>query len=100
MPVSVTENAMTVFAAFSISCSGFQPPVATLAWNETLPRSVNLNAFDSRFLSTCCSRLVSVWIAGGSAVSSADLELQALEVGHLPEGALHELADLVERHAS
>ena len=41
------------------------------ALSETEPRSVNLKALESRFLSTCCSRLVSVWIAGGSAGSSS-----------------------------
>ena len=29
MPVSVTEKATTALAALSISCSGFQPPVAS-----------------------------------------------------------------------
>ena len=34
--------------------------VATLSDSVTRPFSVNLNAFDSRFLRTCCSRFGSV----------------------------------------
>ncbi len=65
MPVSDTENAITVLAALSSSCSGFQPSVATSIRRVTRPRSVNLNALESRFLSTCCRRRPSVWIAAG-----------------------------------
>ena len=71
MPVSRTEKATTAPAAFRISCSGFHPPVASEALSETEPRSVNLKALERRFLSTCCSRLVSVWSAGGSAGSTS-----------------------------
>ena len=39
----------------------------------TPPRSVNLNAFDSRFLSTCCSRLESVMMVRPSAGSRSTL---------------------------
>ena len=40
--------------------SGLQPPTAADTFRRTPPCAVNLKAFDSRFLSTCCSRLESV----------------------------------------
>src|SRR5206468_7770479 len=40
--------------------SAVQPEVTRLIVSETWPWLVNLNAFDSRFLSTCCSLVVSV----------------------------------------
>jgi hypothetical protein len=49
MPVSCTENAMTVSARFRVSMSRFQPSVTGFMLSVTRPRSVNLNAFDSRF---------------------------------------------------
>ena len=47
--------------------------VATLTESRTLPCSVNLNAFESRFFSTCCKRFESVTrlrVSAGSVVTS------------------------------
>ena len=98
MPVSLTENATTALAALSSSCSGFQPPLASVARSETEPRSVNLKALESRFLSTCCSRLVSVWIAGGSAGSTSTSNSRPLRSATWRKVLLHEPPDLAERH--
>ncbi len=51
---------MTEAAAPRIWCFGVQPLVAFETVSRTPPCSVNLNAFESRFLSTCCRRLESV----------------------------------------
>ena len=49
---------------------------------------MNFSAFESRFLSTCCRRLASVWmVSDGSCASTSMRELEALAVGHVPEGA-------------
>ena len=60
MPVSVTSNATTVGAFFSTGCPPVQPPGTVEIPSRTPPCSVNLKAFDSRFFSTCCRRLLSV----------------------------------------
>jgi hypothetical protein len=60
MPVSETSNATTAGACLSTGCSGLQPLWTDETLRRTPPCAVNLNAFDSRFLSTCCSRLESV----------------------------------------
>ena len=44
----------------STGCSALQPPSAADTLRRTPPSAVNLNAFDSRFFSTCCRRLESV----------------------------------------
>ena len=62
MPVSVTENAIDVFARLSTGWPALQPAVARFMRSFTEPRSVNFSAFESRFFSTCCSRLASVWM--------------------------------------
>ena len=58
-----------------------QPSVATLTAMLTLPRSVNLNAFESRFLSTCCSRAESVCIDRGKSGSSSTANARRLGSG-------------------
>src|SRR5947208_16816760 len=63
MPVSLTENSTTEGASLRIGCSGLQPTVATPTCRRTPPRSVNLNALESRFFNTCSRRLQSVVIA-------------------------------------
>ena len=63
IPVSVTENAITLFALFNTGCVPLQPVVTRLRRSRTRPCSVNFKAFDRRFLSTCCSRLASVRMA-------------------------------------
>ncbi len=60
MPVSETSKATTVGAWRKVGCSGLHPPVAAEMLRRTPPWAVNLKAFDSRFLSTCCRRLESV----------------------------------------
>src|SRR5947209_5195960 len=60
MLVSETSKATTASAFFSTGCSGLQPLMAEWMLSLTPPCAVNLNAFDSRFLSTCCSRFESV----------------------------------------
>ena len=62
MPVSVTENAITDRARFKVSIAGPQPPAAASTRSDTPPLSVNLNAFESRFLMICWSRFESVKI--------------------------------------
>ena len=60
MPVSETSNATTAEAWLSTGWAALQPPNAADTLSRTPPCAVNLNAFDSRFLSTCCRRLESV----------------------------------------
>ena len=61
MPVSVTANAITVSALVERSRFANRLPFsAARIVSVTPPCSVNLNAFESRFLSTCCSRWPSV----------------------------------------
>ena len=64
--------------------------------SDTLPRSVNLSALESRFFSTCCSRLMSVVIGARNVGTDFDRELQVLAVGHVPEVALDVVAQLGE----
>ena len=59
-PVSDTSKAMTPGDWLSTGCSELQPPTAAVAVSRTPPCSVNLNALDSRFLSTCWRRFESV----------------------------------------
>ena len=74
MPVSDTSNATTVGAWLSTGCSDDQPPVTAEMLSRTPPCSVNLNALDSRFFSTCCNRLLSVVMlrSAGSTCTSND----------------------------
>ncbi len=55
---------------------------------STLPSSVNLKAFESRFFSICCKRFASVWMAGGSPGAELDREVQPLVLRHLAEAPL------------
>jgi hypothetical protein len=64
----------------------------------TLPFSVNLKAFESRFLSTCCSRRASVRMAAGSSADWSISKVEALGHRHLAEGALDEAAHVGELH--
>ena len=64
-PVSTTEKPITRSAFESTSPANCRPS----AWptrRTTPPSSVNLNAFESRFFSTCCSRCSSVTIVGSA----------------------------------
>ena len=61
MPVSETSNATTrrrLAEHRMLGAPAADAPATTLS--RTPPCAVNLKAFDSRFLSTCCSRLESV----------------------------------------
>ncbi len=69
MPVSWTEKASTVFARLSVSLSELHPSITGVIERETLPFSVNLKAFESRFLRICWSRLASVWIVFGRSIA-------------------------------
>ena len=60
MPVSDTSKATTAGEWLRTGCSALQPPSAAETLSRTPPSAVNLKAFDSRFFSTCCSRLESV----------------------------------------
>ena len=70
-PVSRTENASTASACSRCGWSAVQPEVTRLMVSDTWPWLVNLNAFDSRFLSTCCRRVVSVITAVGRLSASS-----------------------------
>ena len=64
---------------------------------STRPLSVNLKAFDSRFLSTCCSRFASVEMARGQLVVDRDVQDEALRLRHRAEGPIDVLAQVGER---
>ena len=53
-------------------CGGCRASLTREMRTPTTPRSVNLKAFDKRFLMTCCRRLMSVYITGGRLLSSAN----------------------------
>src|SRR5262245_21407004 len=71
IPESVTEKASTLPAVLKRSLDCDQPEVAREILNLTEPLSVNLNAFDSRFLMICCSRLSSVYMPRGKLGSNS-----------------------------
>ena len=73
MPVSATSKATTLCAWLRMGWLAVQPAGAAKTLSCTPPRSVNLNAFDSRFLSTCWSRLESVMRVRPSAGSRSTL---------------------------
>jgi hypothetical protein len=81
MPVSLTDIAITPRALFRLSLSGDQPSVTGRTSIDTRPRSVNLNALDSRFFRICWSRLASVCIErptfGATSTSNASRLLSA-----------------------
>ena len=86
MPVSVTEKAIDGRrAASGIGCRRSSPASRLRTAGATPPCSVNLNAFDSRFLSTCCRRLESVTRlrAGCGSISTSNARLAVL--GHVAE---------------
>jgi hypothetical protein len=60
IPVSLTANAITVSAWSRIRLANRFPFSALRIVSVTPPCSVNLNAFESRFLITCCTRWPSV----------------------------------------
>ena len=64
MPVSMTEKATTRSAWARMSPAKRMPCSAWPTWSVTEPSSVNLTAFESRFLRICWSRCGSVWIRG------------------------------------
>ena len=64
-PVSSTTNSITASARERLSLANCRPSASPIR-SLTLPTSVNLHAFESRFLSTCCSRCSSVSIVGGT----------------------------------
>ena len=66
-----------------------------------MPRSVNFSAFDSRFLSTCCSRLASVCMTSfTSELSQLDAEVEILALRHMPERLLAVILQFHEPHAA
>ena len=56
---------MTASARESASLANCRPSASSIL-SMTLPSSVNLNAFERRFLITCCRRCSSVSIVGGT----------------------------------
>ena len=101
MPVSVTENAITLLARFSTGCVGLQPVVAARCCSFTEPCSVNFSAFESRFFSTCCSRFTSVRMTSEDKLGiDFDREADALAFRHVPERAHAVVFHLREAHAA
>ena len=64
-PVSSTTNSSTDSARESASLANCRPSASAIR-SFTSPASVNLKAFESRFLTTCWSRCSSVSIVGGT----------------------------------
>ena len=87
MPVSVTSKATTAGAWLRIGCSALQPPTAADTVSLTPPSAVNLNAFDSRFFSTCCRRFEVGDHAAGEIVIDLDAERKLAVFGFVPERA-------------
>ena len=81
MPLSETANEMTDPALPRIGWPLDHPLFAVEMDNRTPPCSVNLKAFDNRFLRTCCKRFESVTrlrpILGSGSTSKASLRLSA-----------------------
>ena len=72
-------EAITDWARPSTAWFALQPEEAFSMRRHTDPRSVNLSAFESRFLSTCCRRLASVTIVSvGRSSSSSTKERDRL----------------------
>ncbi len=76
MPVSRTAKPITCSAVRSFSLRK-RTPSAGVIRSSISPSGVNLNAFESRFLSTCWSRFGSVWIASGSPSSRLMVKARA-----------------------
>ena len=70
MPVSATWNMTTPSAFRSVGSPKRVSLGAGAIVSVTEPDSVNLNAFESRFLITCCSRCSSVTTVAGSSSST------------------------------
>ena len=98
MPVSVTSNATTAGAWLSTGCSALQPPTAAETLRRTPPCAVNLNAFDSRFLSTCCRRLVSVVMRAPEIGIDVNLERQLARFRLVAERPRHHVEQVGEEH--
>ena len=64
-PVSITEKETTASARDSASLANCRPSASSTR-SATLPASVNLNAFESRFFRICCRRCSSVSSVGGT----------------------------------
>ena len=79
IPVSLTENTTTLGARLSTSLVGSQPSVARPARNVTLPRSVNLKAFESRFRRICWRRFESVCSVSGVRASTSTRKPRPLD---------------------
>src|SRR5436309_2494926 len=95
-PVSTTVNSSTASARDSASLANWRPsarPIRSL----TPPESVNLNAFERRFLITCCIRCSSVSIVGGTfapctSISKSRLLSSATGLGELDLAVLDRAA--------
>ena len=88
IPVSTTENATTSSAWERISPAKRSSGSASPARSVTVPCSVNLNAFESRFRSTCWSRCGSVSIVAGALWGDVELEGEPLLLGDRRERPL------------
>ena len=101
IPVSVTENATTDLTRLSTAWFALQPDVARSIRNRTVPCSVNFSALDSRFLSTCCSRLASVMIVSAGRFSDyLNRKVEALSFGDVAECAQTQVAKFGESYAA
>ncbi len=96
MPVSVTENASTASAALSASLSLLQPARATRTSSETVPRCVNLNAFESRVLEDLLHALRIGLHVERQIGRDVNQEVDALGLGDVAERALQQIVQIGE----
>ena len=97
MPVSVTEKASTVGARLRSSLSEFQPACAGSTRQRHLAVVRELEGVGEQVLETCCRRLASVnidlrQVAGRSWI----VEVDVLGLGHVAEGALDVVVQVVQ----
>ena len=76
MPVSATEKPTTP-PPRNASFMKRVPGLARCTRRVTDPRAVNLRAFASRFLRTCCNRCGSVWMCVGRSTSTSVLNVRS-----------------------
>ena len=99
MPVSVTEKATTASARVEhLAAPGSSPPVATLDLERHAAPLGELEGVGEQVLEHLLQPLGVGLDRRRQRRVELDLELEALVVGHLAEGALDVLAQLAERH--
>ena len=98
MPVSVTENASTSLARFRSSLSALQPARRRADHEGHLALVRELERVRQQVLEDLLQALGVGGDRLGQARIHADLEVQALGLGHVAEGALDEALQLVQAH--